>query len=240
MKVNPTLRETASWYTRRNYLGRLGPRHIVLHRINSVDRVLNPTANERIVDVGCGPGFSSTYFARHGARVTAIDIDDKKVDFGRLLAVENGVEAKFVVGAAFKIDLADEGFAAAVSMELFEHVPEWQPVLAQLDSLVRPGGRIIVSTPTPYGIAQILKSTAKQFGLKRDAPYEKFIWPLALVREADRLQLELVSRSYCGLVMPFFPAPLVHLTSFLERVVEPIPGLRMTCATAIFHFQKKA
>src|SRR6185503_17294794 len=49
---------------------------------------------KRVLDIGCGQGDSSVYFALQGAEVWAIDVSDRMVEFTRKLAVRHGVGDK--------------------------------------------------------------------------------------------------------------------------------------------------
>ncbi|MFW6124695.1 MAG: class I SAM-dependent methyltransferase [Pirellulales bacterium] len=239
LNVPPALWENAPRYARHNYFGKVTPRYIALHRIVAVDRVLRPRPGERIVECGCGPGFSTVLFARSGAEVTALDISAKLVATARQLAAANDVAVRFLRADVRRTGLAPGSYDAAVSMEMLEHLRDWRCALASLADLVRPGGRVVVSTPSPYGLSQVLKTIAKRIGRKRAATYERFIWPRTLVRAGLSLGLRVSQWEWCGLVVPIVPAVALPVAVSAEALCEATPGLRRLCTTMIVAFTKE-
>src|SRR5690242_529519 len=101
----------------------------------------------RALDVGCGGGLLSEALTRKGARVTGIDLAPSMVEVARLHAAEEGLDVDYRVAAAE--DLAADLTASVdviTCMEMLEHVPHPERMLATLASLVRPGGSVFVST----------------------------------------------------------------------------------------------
>ena len=68
----------------------------------------------RLVDLGCGFGALSAFFAGRGAIVTGIDPIQDRLDVGRTIAAEHGLQAEFVPGRMEDLDLPDRSFDIAV------------------------------------------------------------------------------------------------------------------------------
>ncbi|MDN3517666.1 bifunctional 2-polyprenyl-6-hydroxyphenol methylase/3-demethylubiquinol 3-O-methyltransferase UbiG [Aquisalimonas lutea] len=100
-----------------------------------------------VLDVGCGGGILTEALAGCGARVTGIDLSAESLEVARLHALETGAEITYRDIAVE--DLAREvpgSFDVVTCMELLEHVPDPESVVAACTRLVRPGGHLFFST----------------------------------------------------------------------------------------------
>jgi 2-polyprenyl-6-hydroxyphenyl methylase/3-demethylubiquinone-9 3-methyltransferase len=181
----------------------LGPQR-PLHELNPTrlgyvrDRVKLQGA--RVLDVGCGAGLLSEALAREGAQVTALDLAPDLIEVAKLHLLESGLQVDYRVQAVE--DLAAEApasFDAITCMEMLEHVPDPGAVLAACATLLKPGGRLLLSTlnRTPAAFAVAIVGAEYVAGLlpRGTHSYGSFIKPSELgtwLREAG-LQLEDVS-----------------------------------------------
>ena len=111
---------------------------------------LAPQAGERVLDVACGTGNAALVAARAGASVVGVDLAERLVAVARERAAHDGVPAEFVVGDATALPAADGAFDAAVSVfgVIFADAEQ---AASELLRVVRPGGRIVVTTWLPGG-----------------------------------------------------------------------------------------
>lgn len=99
-----------------------------------------------IVDVACGSGHGSAFLARDpSCRVTGVDlsanaIEGAKADWSRSNLV-------FRVGDALDLDMPPGSAHTVVSFETIEHIADHVRFLDQVTLLLRPGGRLVLSTP---------------------------------------------------------------------------------------------
>jgi 2-polyprenyl-3-methyl-5-hydroxy-6-metoxy-1,4-benzoquinol methylase len=96
----------------------------------------------RLLDVGAGPGFLVSAAAARGWDARGIDLNPWAAEHAR---DELGVQVH--VGSLDEGAFAGEQFDAVTMMDVIEHVPDPEPVLANLARLVRPGGVAVVLTP---------------------------------------------------------------------------------------------
>jgi 2-polyprenyl-6-hydroxyphenyl methylase/3-demethylubiquinone-9 3-methyltransferase len=163
-------------------------------RLKYVDRVVAlagkgtpAAARARVLDVGCGGGILAESMAQAGARVLGIDLSQACLDVARLHALDSRVELDYRAVSAQ--ELARErpaDFDAVTCMELLEHVPDPEAMLASLAALVRPGGDVIVSTlnrhPRAFAIAIIGAEYIARVLPRGTHDYLKFIRPSELAR----------------------------------------------------------
>ena len=157
-------------------------------------------AGQTVLDVGCGGGLLSEALARAGAQVTAIDLAPELVKVARLHTLESGVQVDYQVKAVEALAAERPGsFDAITCMEMLEHVPDPASIVSACATLLRPGGRLFLSTlnRTPAAFALAIVGAEYVAGLlpKGTHSYAGFIRPSELagwLREAD-LQLEDVS-----------------------------------------------
>ncbi|HEX8119740.1 MAG TPA: methyltransferase domain-containing protein [Solirubrobacteraceae bacterium] len=111
---------------------------------------LDPTPGERVLDVACGTGNAALLAARAGAEVVGVDAAPRLVEVARARAQAEGLQASFEVGDAASVDCEDGAFDAAVSVfgVIFT---EPEQGAGELLRVVRPGGRIVVTTWTTDG-----------------------------------------------------------------------------------------
>ena len=105
-------------------------------------RLLGPVAGADLLDFGCGMGEESAYFARLGARVTAMDISPKGIEIARNRAFHNGLEIRAFVAQALNNGLPSESFDIVHGCGILHHIGLSEG-LAETRRLLRPGGRAI-------------------------------------------------------------------------------------------------
>src|SRR5690606_24846978 len=102
---------------------------------------------KRVLDVGCGGGLLSEAMARAGATVTGIDLAPLTIEVAELHALDSGLPVRYVRQAAEMHALEHAGeYDVITCMEMLEHVPDPAGVLRALHTLVKPGGRVFLST----------------------------------------------------------------------------------------------
>lgn len=76
--------------------------------------------NDKILDVGCGPGFGVLIGRRHGLNVFGIDITDELGIWWRRLEINNCTSVAFGDILPFK----DKTFGLVTCFDVMEHIPE--------------------------------------------------------------------------------------------------------------------
>lgn len=102
----------------------------------------------KILDLGASDGYVSRWLLDQfpAARVDAVEISEKRAAIARERI--NGRGAVRVGMAENAPDLFEPGtYDAVVAFELIEHVPDVDRLLDACEAMVKPGGRIYLSTP---------------------------------------------------------------------------------------------
>ena len=101
----------------------------------------------RVADVGCGGGLLAEGRARRGAQVCGIDLAPAMIEVAQLHAQDSQLAIDYRVCSAEQLAHGNPGgFDAVTCMELIEHVDDPAALVAQLATLLRPGGDLFVST----------------------------------------------------------------------------------------------
>lgn len=146
----------------------------------------------RVLDVGCGGGLLSEALARAGAEVTAIDLAPNVLDVARLHLYESGLHVDYrEISVEALAQQSPASFDAITCMEMLEHVPDPGSVIDACAALLKPGGKLFVSTlnrtPAAFALAIVGAEYLARLLPKGTHEYAKFIRPSELsaaVREA--------------------------------------------------------
>ncbi|TBR40726.1 bifunctional 2-polyprenyl-6-hydroxyphenol methylase/3-demethylubiquinol 3-O-methyltransferase UbiG [Dyella terrae] len=171
-----------------------------LHDLNPVragyvaDRV--QLRGARVADVGCGGGLLSEALARAGAQVTGIDLGEKVIDVARLHLHESNLEVDYRVQSSAELAAGEpESFDAVCCMELIEHVPDPEALVADLAAMVKPGGMVFMSTinrtPAAFGAAILGAEYITRMLPRGTHHYSQFLKPSELGRLLRHAGLEL-------------------------------------------------
>jgi 2-polyprenyl-3-methyl-5-hydroxy-6-metoxy-1,4-benzoquinol methylase len=112
-------------------------------------KALGDLRGKEVLDVGCGLGEASVYFALAGARVTATDLSPGMCAAARRLAEVNGVELDTRVAAAEDPGLGDRRFDVIYLGNTLHHV-DLDATLPRLLQHLRPGGVFACWDPVAY------------------------------------------------------------------------------------------
>jgi 2-polyprenyl-6-hydroxyphenyl methylase/3-demethylubiquinone-9 3-methyltransferase len=118
----------------------LGLNYIIQHCNNSL-------ANKKILDVGCGGGILSEAMAEQGAIVTGIDMAQAGLEVAKLHLLESGQQVDYQ-----KIPVEElakthaEKFDVVTCLEMLEHVPDPSSIIKACATLVKPNGKVFLST----------------------------------------------------------------------------------------------
>ncbi len=112
------------------------------HLAGVVDFV-QPSGDERVLDVGTGTGALALTLAPHVREVVAVDVDADRLEQARTLADGySNVEVREADAAHLPFELGE--FDLVCERAVLHHVPRPELVLAEMTRVARPGGHIFV------------------------------------------------------------------------------------------------
>jgi SAM-dependent methyltransferase len=143
-------------------------------------------AGARVLDAGCGRSLFTEIRPRWPFTIVAADVEhdllrERKAEFG---------DVRWVVAGALPLPFADGTFDAVFAGELIEHLVDPAQGLAEFRRVLRPGGRLILTTPNRLRLANLADGSERPYSpdhlselsydeLRRMLPAQGFVVELA-------------------------------------------------------------
>jgi 2-polyprenyl-3-methyl-5-hydroxy-6-metoxy-1,4-benzoquinol methylase len=123
-----------------------------------VKRHLNPLrdlSGKRLLEIGCGRGDLACWLAdqpQGPSEIVAADFSITAVQKGRAFAAErNLTNIKWEISDIQDIAHPDASFDTVISCETIEHVPHPRKAIGEIARVLKPGGRLLLTTPNYLG-----------------------------------------------------------------------------------------
>jgi SAM-dependent methyltransferase len=187
-----------------------------------------------VADVGCGTG-------RHLARLKGQDLRIIGVDpsigaLRRAAAETNGRGVTFITGDVAHLPIADDSADVVLAMHMLYNVDDIDQGLVEIRRVLRPGGRLLATTSSPYHLAEFGKLYEQSVrALCTDLPAGWHSGEPRLRRFDLDTGLPVLRRHFCevdrrDLTLPLiYPEgePVIHYLDTTRRWREPNlpPGL---------------
>lgn len=104
------------------------------------------TPGMRVLDIGCGNGYIASLFQERGCVVVGVDPSESGIEHAR----KAHPEGRFEIDTAtpdLRMRLGEKPFDLAISAEVAEHVYDGDAWALCAANALRPGGRLILTTP---------------------------------------------------------------------------------------------
>lgn len=110
-----------------------------------------PSADDVVLDIGCGVGGPSRYLAdRFGCAVTGIDVVPVRVEVARDLArmTNTGDRVSYRVADATALDFDDASFGHVWMLDVSIHIRDKRALFGEIARVLRPGGLLVMHEQT--------------------------------------------------------------------------------------------
>jgi SAM-dependent methyltransferase len=138
---------------------------------------------EHVLEVGCGWGELAEWIARESrAEVVATDLSPHMVQLAR----ERGLAASLADVQA--LPFADGAFDVVVAAWMLYHVPDLARGLAEIERVLRPGGRLVVATNSIFHLhelRELVGSGPSSLTFSRESGAELLARHFPIVRRQD-------------------------------------------------------
>ena len=107
-------------------------------------------AGKRIIEIGCGSGFTSLALAQHGARCALLDLSAEALKVAEAAFVQAGLQAPELYNQdALKSSVPSDSFDAVWNGGVIEHFfdPGKELLIKEMLRMTRPGGKVIIMVP---------------------------------------------------------------------------------------------
>ncbi|MEL0104859.1 MAG: bifunctional 2-polyprenyl-6-hydroxyphenol methylase/3-demethylubiquinol 3-O-methyltransferase UbiG [Methylophilaceae bacterium] len=140
---------------------------------------------KRVLDIGCGGGILAEALAREGAEVTGIDQGERVIKIAKLHSLESQLNINYEqINIENFIKKNKHKFDVITCLEMLEHVPDPASVIKACSQILKPDGKLFLSTinrnPKSFLFAIIGAEYILKLLPKGTHTYEKFITPSEL------------------------------------------------------------
>jgi SAM-dependent methyltransferase len=143
-----------------------GERSIASYRL--AEALVHLPARGRLLEVGCGAGRYLRALRGLRPELALVGADPSRAALARLAALAPGIETRLVTGGL--LPAADGEFAAVLVIDVLEHVPDPERLLAEVHRVLAPGGIFHLHVPCegdPRSLWRWLPGQAGARGWKR-------------------------------------------------------------------------
>jgi len=125
--------------------------------------------NAAVLEIGCGTGKISEHLVKITTDLTVNDISDKLCN-----KLTDRLNVKTLLGSCLNLPAADNTFDLIVSSECVEHTPSPYKAFLEMKRILKPGGRIIITTPNMLWFPVLLMS--RLFKIRKFEGTENWTW----------------------------------------------------------------
>lgn len=136
-------------------------------------RQMGDITGKRLLDLGCGAGENSVYFAKKGALCVASDYSPGMVEVALQLAAANGVQIEGCTANAMALEFPDNTFDFVYASNLLHHLPNPKLAIKEMHRVLKPGGKACFWDPLKHNpIINVYRRIATKVRTEDETPLD--------------------------------------------------------------------
>lgn len=164
-----------------------------LHKKHSFAKLAGGLSSGRMLDIGCGSGFTASLFAKNGWSVSGVEFSDETASHARETYHIDVVTAVSELRGTFDLILINH---------VLEHCFDPELLLHECKSLLSPTGRLVVAVPN---FSSFQSSVGQKNWFHRDLPVHLFHFSEAgLEKLLGKSGYAIIGRSHADLAQNFY------------------------------------
>lgn len=124
--------------------------HSNRYGLNLMLKLSGPKHDDTVLDVACGPGIVACEFAKIVNHVMGIDLTPAMIEQAKQLQKQKDLQnIEWRIGDVSKLPYKDDSFSLIVTRYSLHHMINPGEVIAEMNRVCKPGGRILIIDVTP-------------------------------------------------------------------------------------------
>jgi len=164
-------------------------------------------SNFNILDLGCGGGLVCEPLAQLGANITGIDFVKQNIIAAKKHAKKSKTNIEYLHQDINNLKLKKK-YDAVLILEVLEHIEDWKKIIINVNKLLKPGGKMIISTINRNFFSKLfaifIAENILNWVPKKTHTYSKLIKPEEL--------------------RPFLNKNKINVTDFTGLIFNPLSG----------------
>lgn len=201
----------------RNWLAEYADKRTNDFLFDVVENVIALNGSANVLDVGCGPGKWTRYFARRCSRVTAVDVSSEMIMLAKEVMSKEGLtNVGFHVMDVSELSLSSNTYDLVNCVTVLQHILDddnWKKAVKNMVRVTKPHGRIL------------LFETAPDFVIKKRTPHMRLTSMKHYIKEFENAKSRLIYWRAADLSLPItFFGLKNYAASFNKRIYYFLAG----------------
>lgn len=142
-----------------------------------------------VLEVGCGVGLDSATMARHGLKVTAIDLTEVGVSTARARAARHRWDVRYLCANGESLPFPDQSFDYVYSFGVMHHAADTQKCVDEARRVLRDGGQALIMLYHRHSLNELVHRLVR-------VPFEERDELCPVVRRYSRREIRDMFRAF--------------------------------------------
>jgi ubiquinone/menaquinone biosynthesis C-methylase UbiE len=209
--------------------------HIYMTKVKNVFSMLDVKRGGRVLDIGCGTGYTSLRypgFRDNGNEITSMDLSKTEIQLAKKYVVGSGETRDFIIANALYLPFKNDSFDAAFCIYVLHHIKEHQKVL---EEMTRVSKKICCVEPNNINPLQIIYQRTRLAKMRGDV---KAFYLSGLKKDLKSVKMKNIKTRRILFTVPFFKGILLKFNLIIEPILEQIPLVNCICGSFVVYGEK--